>query len=84
MGQFYDQLGNMCHAGVAEFAGEIGRRASELMDIWFAEGMTILEGRAIGSYLESQISTSVTMALMHHPCKLAEAKGASDEVSGQS
>lgn len=70
MSKFYDDLGNMRHPKVGEFAGEIGCRTSELMDELLAEGMTIVEGRAIGSFLESQISTSVLMALMHHQCKL--------------
>jgi len=70
MSKFYDDLGNMRHPQIAEFAGEIGRRTSQLMDELLADGMTIVEGRAIGSYLESQIDTSVLMALMQHQCKL--------------
>jgi len=64
MSKFYDDLGNLTDSRVAEFAGEIGHRASALLDELLAEGLTIVEGRAVNDYLKSQLDTSTIMALM--------------------
>lgn len=76
MSKFFDEFGNLTDSRVAEFASEIANRAGVLLDELFAEGLTIIEGRVVNSYIKGQIDTSAIMALMKHQLELMHGEAA--------
>lgn len=60
----YDKLGNMKSDRAAEVACDMAQQAEELFETLFAEGMTVLEARALLGYIKSQLDVPVIMAIL--------------------
>lgn len=60
----YDDIGNMTSNRAGALAREISQKVGTLLDALFAEGMTIVEARALLGYLQSEISTTAIMCIM--------------------
>ncbi|MHC4188431.1 MAG: hypothetical protein ACYSUB_01980 [Planctomycetota bacterium] len=61
----YDNEGNMINKRAAELSQKVAQQVGELFESLFAEGMTVLEGRALEGYLEAELAFAATISMMY-------------------
>ncbi len=60
----YDDKGNMVNEHASDVTKDMADRVGELMESLFQTGMTPLEARALGGYIQSQIEFEVIMCIL--------------------
>lgn len=61
----YDDAGNMVNKHAATLSQDIARQVYKLYETLFADGMTIVEARALLGYFKSEIDMTVTLYVLH-------------------
>ncbi len=62
--QVYDDQGNMCDDRATLCSNKIVEQVAKLYAVLYADGMTIVEARALLSYLNANIAYTVTMSIL--------------------
>jgi hypothetical protein len=83
MSKFFNDLGKLTDERINLTAIKISRLTDNLMRDLFADGLTIVEGYAIGSHLQGQVETEVIIAILDRRSELAEKKSRKVKNSGR-
>jgi len=68
----YNELGHMINAKAVKVAAKIGRLSGKLIEELLADGMSIIEGRALMDYLKAQVDVAAFMSLAIEQCRMQE------------
>jgi len=72
MSNFFNDLGELTDERGHKLAKRIGKMTDKLIHELFAEGLTIIEARALGEYLKGQVDVSILMEALRQRCVIAE------------
>lgn len=72
--QIYDATGNLTNKTAFRAAKKIGEITDRLYASLLRQGMSIVEGRALETYLQGQINVSAILALMQAQCRMQGSK----------
>lgn len=61
----YDDDGNMANERASEVARNMAKQTKELFEALFATGMTVVEARALSSYIQNQIEYEAVMGILY-------------------